>query len=149
APAELRGKVRSACDCRTAAFAQSSNQPAVVSRARFPHEVGHEALDRSVLPLDCRRYAAADSVQGDHLDRHNHGHDFRAARRPGTRIRCGCRPAFLAAADQALDRGKGRALVMPGIACIVTRKPRRFAEAELQQMLTVVRHESFYAVRTW
>jgi asparagine synthase (glutamine-hydrolysing) len=38
---------------------------------------------------------------------------------------------------------------MPGIAGLVTRKPRSCAEAELRQMLGVMRHESFYSMRTW
>jgi asparagine synthase (glutamine-hydrolysing) len=38
---------------------------------------------------------------------------------------------------------------MPGIAGLVTSKPRACAEAELRQMLGVMRHESFYSMRTW
>ncbi len=38
---------------------------------------------------------------------------------------------------------------MPGIAAIVTKMRREDAEAQLQAMLGVMRHESFYAVRTW
>jgi asparagine synthase (glutamine-hydrolysing) len=38
---------------------------------------------------------------------------------------------------------------MPGIAGLVTRMPRHRAEAELRQMLGVMRHESFYSTRTW
>src|SRR5215510_1389232 len=38
---------------------------------------------------------------------------------------------------------------MPGIVGLVTRAPRQRAEAELQQMLGLMRHESFYSIRTW
>jgi asparagine synthase (glutamine-hydrolysing) len=38
---------------------------------------------------------------------------------------------------------------MPGIAGLVTRMPRQRAECELRQMLGILRHESFFALRTW
>jgi asparagine synthase (glutamine-hydrolysing) len=38
---------------------------------------------------------------------------------------------------------------MPGIAGLVTRMPRERAAAELRRMLGVMRHERFYAIRTW
>jgi asparagine synthase (glutamine-hydrolysing) len=38
---------------------------------------------------------------------------------------------------------------MPGIVGLVTRMPRQQAESELRQMLSVMRHESFYTIRTW
>ncbi len=38
---------------------------------------------------------------------------------------------------------------MPGIVGLVTKMPRQKAEAELQQMLASVRHESFYESGTW
>src|SRR5687768_14495104 len=38
---------------------------------------------------------------------------------------------------------------MPGIVGLVTRMPRPRAEAELRQMLGVMRHESFYSSGTW
>src|ERR1043166_7668849 len=38
---------------------------------------------------------------------------------------------------------------MPGLVGLVTRMPRERAEAELRQMLTTTRHESFYETGTW
>ncbi len=38
---------------------------------------------------------------------------------------------------------------MPGIAGIITKKPRRLAEAKLLQMVESQRHESFYTSGTW
>jgi asparagine synthase (glutamine-hydrolysing) len=38
---------------------------------------------------------------------------------------------------------------MPGIVGLVTRMPRRHAEAELQTMLGVMQHETFYVTRRW
>ncbi len=38
---------------------------------------------------------------------------------------------------------------MPGIAALITGMGRPRAEAELRRMLGVMRHESFYSVRTW
>ena len=38
---------------------------------------------------------------------------------------------------------------MPGIVCLVTKKPRARAERELQRMVGTMRHESFYTTRTW
>jgi asparagine synthase (glutamine-hydrolysing) len=38
---------------------------------------------------------------------------------------------------------------MPGIVGLITRLPRRRAEAELSRMVEAIRHESFYQVGTW
>jgi asparagine synthase (glutamine-hydrolysing) len=38
---------------------------------------------------------------------------------------------------------------MPGLVGLVTRMPRQHAELQLQQMLGVMRHESFYSIRIW
>src|ERR1700722_5633822 len=38
---------------------------------------------------------------------------------------------------------------MPGIAGIITKKPRRLIEAKLLQMVESQRHESFYTSGTW
>jgi asparagine synthase (glutamine-hydrolysing) len=38
---------------------------------------------------------------------------------------------------------------MPGIVGIITKRPRPWAEAQLRQMVAVLRHESFYVSGTW
>ena len=38
---------------------------------------------------------------------------------------------------------------MPGIVAIISRMPRRLAEPQLLQMLSTMRHESFYTTGTW
>ena len=38
---------------------------------------------------------------------------------------------------------------MPGIVGLITKRPRAWAEAQLQQMVASLRHESFYATGTW
>lgn len=38
---------------------------------------------------------------------------------------------------------------MPGIFGLVTKMPREWAEAQLREMLGVLRHETFYAIGTW
>ena len=38
---------------------------------------------------------------------------------------------------------------MPGIVGLITQRPRQWAEAQLQQMMSAMRHESSYATGTW
>ena len=38
---------------------------------------------------------------------------------------------------------------MPGIAGLITKKPRQWAESQLVRMIEALRHESFYKVGTW
>ncbi len=38
---------------------------------------------------------------------------------------------------------------MPGIAGLITKRPRQWAEPQLLRMLSALRHESFYRVGTW
>src|SRR4029077_651982 len=45
-------------------------------------------------------------------------------------------------------RGEGGRVAMPGIVGLLTRMPRQRATFELQRMLGVMRHESFYTART-
>jgi len=38
---------------------------------------------------------------------------------------------------------------MPGIVGLITKRPRDWAEPQLQRMVDALRHESFYEAGTW